>query len=379
MLAGRIVLMSSALALIFVAGTSHAAPPRKTPVKKRATPAAKPLSPTEVLVRQLILNRYEAGEDLGNACRRASFKNLAIALNMNRDMLTREKGEFETSAEYQERTGRISGVLADKPIIFCETVDDNPDVRFTYKADEQRFEGSFSRGHNVWRDIKQLGSYRTKTRMGIPVTVKASLEFEYDVALDLPTKLDGCLSNDYAYEFQVPHPIASAPLLKAGGRIAFLAKLDAPYVSESDSPGEPTLDDPYDITTHTITIHARPERIILVDAAGKEAWSCRIGALRPLQRPMPVGDHKYWIRISDYPSSASRKNATGTVVAKLRVQADGTVGACTITSSSGFDDLDAAACSAWSERGKFVPASDAEGNPIAGEFEITKVWGRYGL
>jgi hypothetical protein len=158
MIGSRGAMLAGIAAMLFTTAAVGATA-RKGPVRKRAAaPAAKPVSPTQALSTQLVLNRRLPGEEVGAVCRRASFKNLAVALNMNRSMLDREKGEFETDAEFADLSGKIEALMAGEPIIFCESLDDNPDIAFKYKADDQVFEGSFSRNHNVWRDVKQLGS-----------------------------------------------------------------------------------------------------------------------------------------------------------------------------------------------------------------------------
>lgn len=284
---GKIRLAASFLvaAGIIIAGPVEAAGGRAAKRGARpSTTAAKPVSSSQVLIGHLFLNRYQAGENLAAACRRANFKNLAIALKMNSRVISTPKQEFETSEQYAERAGKIAAIVSDEAIIICEPLDDNPDVPFTYQADLQRFEGSFAKSHNVWRDVKQLGTYRSRTRMGIPMTIRASVEMEFNIALNLASGLKGCLAGDYSsFNFRVPSPLSSAPALKAGGRIVFLAKLEAPYVSKSEDPGRPALDNPYDIYTHTLTVSAKPEKLVVIDAAGKEVWSCVVGTAGLLQ------------------------------------------------------------------------------------------------
>lgn len=341
--------------------------------------APKPVSPSEALAAQLYLSRYQPGENLAEACRRASFKNLAFALNMNASTISTPKQEFETSEQYAARAGRLSSILAADPVVICESLDDNPDVTFTYQADQARFDGSFLKSHNVWRDVKQLGSYRSRTRMGIAATVRSSLEMEYDVRLSIPDNLKGCLSGSYyTYSFRVPFPLAEAPALKGGGRIVFLSRLEAPYVTKEERSGSPTLDNPSDVYNHTLTISARPEKLIVIDAAGREVWSCRVGALEPLQPPTPEGNQNYWISSLDYPTRGYRDNLAGTVAASLSVAPDGKVTDCIVTGSSGSADLDEATCDGWRKRAKFQPASDKDGNPTAGVFNVSKTWGRLG-
>lgn len=245
---------------------------------KRAVRRAAPAKPssTSVLATQLVLNSYRPEVDLGTACNVASFKNLAIAMNMNRSLLTREKGEFMTSDQYGELVSKRAAFMEAKPIIFCESLDDNEDVPFKYNADSGVFDGSTTPSHNVWRDVKQLGTYRSKTRMGATATVKASVEFEYNVDMSLPETVAPCLEGSYVHTFRVPASIADAPALKRNGRVVFIVKLERPYISEETSPGEPTLDDPYDVTTQTLTIYARLQKMFIIGPSGKEVWSCNV-------------------------------------------------------------------------------------------------------
>jgi len=345
-----------------------------------AHPARPQPSPTEVLAGQLVINRYQPGDNLADMCHQASFKNLAVALNMNREWIARPKDEFETSEHFQQRAGKLTDLLATDSIAFCESLDDNPDMPFAYKADDQRFEGSFSSSHNVWRDVKNLGSYRSRTRMGIAATVRASAAMEYDITMSFPSELKGCLTATYStYKYRVPSTFAEAPLLKGRGRAVFIAKLEAPYISADQSSGNPTLDDPYDVYTSTLTVHARPERLVIIDGVGKEVWSCRVGALDPLQSPQPIGDKDRWLSILDYPRGYYANSPSGTVTAVLQIGADGSVSGCEVTATSGSPDLDAATCAGWVKRSKFLPASDKDGNPISGQYTISKTWGRYGI
>jgi Gram-negative bacterial TonB protein C-terminal len=349
---------------------------RPTPTR----PAKQQPSPTEVLVSQLFINRYQPGDNLADTCREASFKNLAIALNMNREWIARSKDEFETTEHFRQRAGKLTELLSRDSIAFCESLDDNPDMPFAYKADDQRFEGSFNSSHNVWRDVKNLGSYRSRTRMGIAATVRASAELEYDIAMSFPSELRGCLTADYStYKYRVPLSLADAPLLKGRGRAVFIAKLESPYIHATESSGNPTLDDPYDVYTSTLTVHVKPQRLVIIDGTGKEIWSCRVGALDPLQSPQPIGDKDRWLSILDYPRGYYTDSPSGTVTAILQIGADGLVSGCEVTGTSGSPALDVATCAGWIKRSQFLPASDKEGNPISGQYTISKTWGRYGI
>jgi len=68
----------------------------------------------------------------------------------------------------------------------------------------------------------------------------------------------------------------------------------------------------------------------------------------------------------DYPASALKERAEGSVRFRLDVGADGRVTGCTILESSGNSSLDSATCSLAQRRFRFTPARDAQGQPVAG-------------
>lgn len=343
-------------------------------VKKRTRPAAttKPQPrPSEVLAGHMVLNSIFEGESVGSVCRRSNFQLLAVALEMNSGMLNSTKGEFETTADFQKRSAKLADALTQNPVVVCEAVYDNPDIDLNYDADSSSFKGGFKDNHNVWRDVKKLGSYRSKTRMGISATVKASVEFEYNVSLDLPDNLRGCLQTTYSGStFVAPAPRELAPALKARGTLAIVGRLVSPYIRKDESSGNPTLDDPYDVYTQTLTVHIKPERIVLLDAKGEIAWSCIPGRFNPSAAPALLTDPSSIIGFSDYPYSAYRAKRTGTVEMLLTVGKDGAVSECSISNSSGSSDLDEAGCNAAKRRAKFTPAADQDGNPLPSEYKL---------
>ena len=323
----------------------------------------------------MIRNSYQIGEDLGATCRRTKFAYLATVLDLNAGLLTSQKGEFETDQQYQERSAKLAGVMAGDSIAICEPLNDNPDIEFRYDTENQRFSGSFSASHNVWRDSKSLGSYKSRTRMGIPMTVKASVEWEYDVSLTIDDTIPGCLSTKYgSSSFSVPATLEKAPLIKYGGRIAYIARLAPPYVKTSETPGEPSLDNPYDVYTKTTTVYARLEAIAIVDNTGATVWKCEVGRLVPNQAPTPIGDPDRWVTVIDYPIEGYRLRLNGRVKAILNLDTNGMPQSCTVTGSSGSTVLDNATCKAWMKNAKFVPAGDSDGKPTAGQAEVVKLW-----
>lgn len=93
----------------------------------------------------------------------------------------------------------------------------------------------------------------------------------------------------------------------------------------------------------------------------------------PASPPVPLNKSQ-WVTPEDYPSQALRKGEGGTVGFRLIVDTDGRVEACTVTASSGSDELDAAACSYLSRRAIFTPARDAAGRPVRGAYASHMAW-----
>lgn len=86
------------------------------------------------------------------------------------------------------------------------------------------------------------------------------------------------------------------------------------------------------------------------------------------------GNPREWVSQDDYPASALRAEAQGTTAIAWTINAQGKVENCRVTSSSGNRDLDDAACRAISRRGKYTPAKDQDGNPIASSDKRNVVW-----
>ena len=67
----------------------------------------------------------------------------------------------------------------------------------------------------------------------------------------------------------------------------------------------------------------------------------------------------------NYPARALREEVEGTVGVRVTVTPDGRATGCSVTSSSGSDILDAAACQGMERYARFDPALDAAGNPTS--------------
>ena len=86
------------------------------------------------------------------------------------------------------------------------------------------------------------------------------------------------------------------------------------------------------------------------------------------------GNPADWITNDDYPDSALRGNEEGTSSISWTIGTSGRVENCHVTHSSGHSDLDEAACRAITRRGRYTPAKDQDGNPIAQTQSRNVVW-----
>jgi protein TonB len=70
-----------------------------------------------------------------------------------------------------------------------------------------------------------------------------------------------------------------------------------------------------------------------------------------------------YVSDSDYPAEAIRREEQGVTRFRLTVTAEGRVGDCAVTGSSGSNALDAATCRLMKSRARFAPARDSDGKP----------------
>ena len=77
---------------------------------------------------------------------------------------------------------------------------------------------------------------------------------------------------------------------------------------------------------------------------------------------------------NDYPNRAANRGAIGEVHALTSVDSAGRVTGCRIMRSSGHADLDEATCEAIRKRGRFSPALDRTGKPMASPYLFTTRW-----
>lgn len=72
--------------------------------------------------------------------------------------------------------------------------------------------------------------------------------------------------------------------------------------------------------------------------------------------------------MDSYPARALREQAEGSVGIRVTISAEGRVSGCTVTSSSGNNDLDRGACDGMERYARFNPALDAAGNPTTDSY-----------
>jgi periplasmic protein TonB len=97
-------------------------------------------------------------------------------------------------------------------------------------------------------------------------------------------------------------------------------------------------------------------------------------AARLLRPPLPRHQPQSLIMPDDYPASALAAKQEGKVGFTLDVGPDGRVHGCTITRSSGSSVLDSVTCSIMRRRGRFTPAVDSNGQPVAGRVRYEVEW-----
>lgn len=86
------------------------------------------------------------------------------------------------------------------------------------------------------------------------------------------------------------------------------------------------------------------------------------------------GNPADWITNDDYPAASIRAEEEGTTAITWTINTQGRVENCRVTASSGSAALDRAACAALTRRGRYSPALDQAGNPIASTQSRRVVW-----
>lgn len=88
----------------------------------------------------------------------------------------------------------------------------------------------------------------------------------------------------------------------------------------------------------------------------------------------PLGNEGDWVRAEDYPPRALMQELQGVSALRLTINTQGRVKDCIVTTSSGSDDLDDAACDTITKRAIFIPELDRKGNPIEATYTKNVRW-----
>jgi TonB family protein len=94
-------------------------------------------------------------------------------------------------------------------------------------------------------------------------------------------------------------------------------------------------------------------------------WGIDTAALAALSRQPTQSENNFGLTPNDYPPQALRQATQGHVIMRLTVSAEGRVTACAIVATSGSPEIDSTACRISLQRGRFNPALDAAGGPVA--------------
>lgn len=93
----------------------------------------------------------------------------------------------------------------------------------------------------------------------------------------------------------------------------------------------------------------------------------------PSSEAKPRSNPGNWANTNDYPSRALQQEREGTTGFRVTIGIDGRVIDCTVTQSSGHDDLDAATCSNVKRRARFEPAI-RNGEKVQGTYSNRVRW-----
>lgn len=274
-----LIALAAGIALATVSAHPAAAARKRAPVARKA-PAPK-LSPTEFLSGALRINSQADGEPLSAVCNRAAFKSLAWAFDGVKSWITPIKDEFETTSDFEARRDKMLSALNQRPIVVCLRFDDDAMVA-TYDADAAIFAVSFKDLLTVDFDSKKTGSYASRTRMGIRAIVTTYLDISYvaDMSDRMAPLAKACFdkggySFDRKFRFAVDR--TRAPAVKSGGTVALVGRIAQPIYSYDESTGSPTLDDPTDTLSATLSVKFAPRDLVVLDAGGNEIHRCSAG------------------------------------------------------------------------------------------------------
>lgn len=92
------------------------------------------------------------------------------------------------------------------------------------------------------------------------------------------------------------------------------------------------------------------------------------------RNPRAQGNRSLWVTTDDYPRREAEDGHEGLTGVRLNIGTNGRVTGCEVTSSSGWPNLDRAACTWLTRRARFEPATDNAGEVTAGHFNTSVRW-----
>jgi hypothetical protein len=270
------------LAIALASLSLNLAVAKTAPKKARASAKAiaPRIKPIDALINGIFLNSVVDQTSLYQRCLDSNVKAMLWVLEGYKDKLSIEKSEFETDVEFLVRKDKLDNALnGNRTIIVCQSVIDNEDVSFNYKAEERHFVGSFSSNLRADLDWKKTGSYVSKTRMGISARVLSYMGIDYniDMSSTLTSVKKECADGRYGrVNFTVPIPLSDAPTVKRDGYLVILGRLQSPFFNETHDTGNPTLDDPRDVNQYVLTANFAPNEMLIVMPGDTIPWRCKL-------------------------------------------------------------------------------------------------------
>lgn len=134
------------------------------------------------------------------------------------------------------------------------------------------------------------------------------------------------------------------------------------------------------LNSRTFDLHFGPLKGVLAEMDKCTANLLAGWGLNPLQQaslvspPVPVTNPEGWLRRGDYPADALRTGVSSMVFFRLMVGADGTPTSCHVQRGTMDASFQKVTCDLLMKRGRFHPARDESGGPVASYYVESVRW-----